>query len=41
MNRGLQGEARHLLVIELASYFAGACVMPYERFHEAAEGARL
>ena len=34
---GLQGEARHLLVIELASYFAGACVMPYERFHEAAE----
>ncbi|MDE0201781.1 MAG: short-chain fatty acyl-CoA regulator family protein [Rhodospirillaceae bacterium] len=34
---GLQGEARHLLAIELASYFAGACVMPYERFHEAAE----
>ena len=34
---GLQGEARHLLVIELAGYFAGACVMPYERFHEAAE----
>ena len=34
---GLQGEARHLLVIELASYFAGACVMPYARFHEAAE----
>ena len=33
----LQGEARHLLVIELASYFAGACVMPYERFHGAAE----
>ena len=34
---GLQGVARHLLVIELADYFAGACVMPYERFHEAAE----
>ena len=34
---GLQGEARHLLVIELASYFATACVMPYERFYEAAE----
>ena len=34
---GLQGEARHLLVIELAGYFAAACVMPYERFHEAAE----
>ncbi|MDD9992578.1 MAG: short-chain fatty acyl-CoA regulator family protein [Rhodospirillales bacterium] len=33
----LQGEARHLLVIELAGYFAAACVMPYERFHEAAE----
>ena len=33
----LQGEARHLLIIELASYFAAACVMPYERFHEAAE----
>ena len=34
---GLQGNARHLLVIERASYFAAACVMPYERFHEAAE----
>ena len=34
---GLQGEARHLLIVELAAYFAGACVMPYERFHEAAE----
>ena len=34
---GLQGEARHLLIVELAAYFAGACIMPYERFHEAAE----
>ena len=34
---GLEGEARHLLVIDLASYFAGACVMPYERFHAAVE----
>ena len=34
---GLQGEARRLLAIELADYFAGACVMPYERFHAAAE----
>ena len=34
---GLQGEARRLLAIDLASYFAGACVMPYERFHAAAE----
>ena len=34
---GLQREARHLLIVELAAYFAGACVMPYERFHEAAE----
>ena len=34
---GLQGEARRLLAIELANYFAGACVMPYERFHAAAE----
>ena len=34
---GLQGEARHMLVIDLARYFAGACVMPYERFHAAAE----
>ena len=34
---GLQGEARHLLIVELAAYFAGACIMPYERFREAAE----
>ena len=34
---GLQGEARRLLAIDLANYFAGACVMPYERFHAAAE----
>ena len=34
---GLEGEARRLLVIDLANYFAGACVMPYERFHAAAE----
>ena len=34
---GLEGEARRLLVVDLADYFAGACVMPYERFHAAAE----
>ena len=34
---GLQGEARRLLAIALADYFAGACVMPYERFQAAAE----
>ena len=34
---GLQGEARRLLAIALADYFACACVMPYERFHAAAE----
>lgn len=34
---GLKGAARDLLVIELANYFAGACLMPYERFLEAAE----
>ena len=34
---GLEGEARRLLVVDLAGYFAGACVMPYERFHAAAE----
>ncbi len=34
---GLEGEARRLLVIDLANHFAGACVMPYERFHAAAE----
>ena len=34
---GLQGVARHLLVVDLADYFAGACVMPYARFQEAAE----
>ena len=34
---GLQGEARRLLAIDLANHFAGACVMPYERFHAAAE----
>ena len=34
---GLQGEARRLLAIALADYFAGACIMPYERFHAAAE----
>ena len=34
---GLEGQARRLLVIDLANHFAGACVMPYERFHAAAE----
>ena len=34
---GLEGEARRLLVVDLAGYFAAACVMPYERFHAAAE----
>ena len=34
---GLEGDARHLLVIDLARYFAGACLMPYERFLDAAE----
>ena len=37
---GLKGEARHLLVIDLANYFAGACLMPYERFLDAAEALR-
>ena len=33
-------EARRLLRIGLANYAAGAIVMPYERFHEAALGLR-
>ena len=37
---GLEGAARDLLVIELADYFAAACVMPYERVFEAAEALR-
>jgi len=37
---GLEGAARDLLVIELANRFAGACLMPYERFLEAAEELR-
>ena len=37
---GLKGEARHLLIISLANYFAGACLMPYERFFEAVEALR-
>ena len=35
---GLEGAARDLLVVELANYFAGACLMPYESFLEAADG---
>ena len=37
---GLEGAARDLLIIDLADYFAAACVMPYERFLEAAEALR-
>ena len=37
---GLDGEARRLLVVDLAAYFAGACLMPYGRFLEAAEALR-
>ena len=37
---GLEGAARNLLVVELAGYFAAACVMPYERVFEAAEVLR-
>ena len=37
---GLEGAARNLLVVELAGYFAAACVMPYERVFEAAEALR-
>ena len=37
---GLEGAARDLLLIELANYFAAACVMPYERVLEAAEALR-
>ena len=37
---GLEGPARDLLVVELANQFAGACLMPYERFLEAAEALR-
>ena len=34
---GLNGAARDLLIVDLAAYFAGACVMPYEQFLDAAE----
>ena len=34
---GLEGEARHLFIVDLATYFAGACLMPYGRFLDAAE----
>ena len=34
---GLEGEARRLLLVDLAGHFAAACVMPYARFHAAAE----
>ncbi len=37
---GLEGDARRLLVMRLADYFAGACLMPYEPFLEAAETLR-
>ena len=37
---GLEGAAHDLLLIDLAAYFAAACVMPYERFLEAAEALR-
>ena len=34
---GLEGEARDLLRVDLAGYFAAACLMPYGRFLDAAE----
>ena len=37
---GLEGAAHDLLLIDLADYFAAACVMPYEPFLEAAEALR-
>ncbi len=37
---GLPGDARRLIVIALADYFAGAVLMPYARFFDAAETLR-
>ena len=34
---GIDERARHLFRISLANYFAAAIIMPYTRFHEAAE----
>jgi len=39
-SRNLQDETRRLLRISLASYFAGAVLMPYERFLKTAEKKR-
>ncbi|MBF0391481.1 MAG: DUF2083 domain-containing protein [Alphaproteobacteria bacterium] len=38
---GLAGEARELARTGLASYYAGAVLMPYERFVQAARGLRF